>query len=113
MDQLTHIGLDVHKDTIAVAVPRPDTATFDVGQLSCSESARTACSTHPSGDVFRVKIAAFVHHHHDCDRVRIATTDEPVRADDQLPDILAIRFRNDTAAIREFGKTRSGFENEF
>ena len=23
MDQLTHIGLDVHKDTIAVAVLRP------------------------------------------------------------------------------------------
>jgi transposase len=29
MQQLTHIGLDVHKDTIAVAVLRPDTVTFD------------------------------------------------------------------------------------
>ncbi|MDO8986902.1 MAG: IS110 family transposase [Coriobacteriia bacterium] len=29
MQQLTHIGLDVHKETIAVAVLRPDTVTFD------------------------------------------------------------------------------------
>ena len=29
MDQLTHIGLDVHKDTIAVAVLRPDTVEVD------------------------------------------------------------------------------------
>jgi len=29
MQQLTHIGPDVHKDTIAVAVLRPDTVSFD------------------------------------------------------------------------------------
>ena len=29
MNQLTHIGLDVHKDTIAVAVLRPDTVVCD------------------------------------------------------------------------------------
>jgi transposase len=29
MNQLTHIGLDVHKDTIAVAVLRPDTTEVD------------------------------------------------------------------------------------
>ena len=29
MNQLTHIGLDVHKDTIAVAVLRPDTVECD------------------------------------------------------------------------------------
>ena len=29
MHQLTHIGLDVHKDTIAVAVLRPDTIECD------------------------------------------------------------------------------------
>lgn len=29
MDQLTHIGLDVHKETIAVAVLRPDTVEVD------------------------------------------------------------------------------------
>jgi hypothetical protein len=28
-EQLTHIGLDVHKDTIAVAVPRPGTLECD------------------------------------------------------------------------------------
>ena len=29
MQQLTHIGLDVHKDTIAVAVLRPDAVECD------------------------------------------------------------------------------------
>ncbi len=29
MNECTHIGLDVHKDTIAVAVLRPDTAEVD------------------------------------------------------------------------------------
>jgi hypothetical protein len=29
MNQLTHIGLDVHKDTIAVAVLRPGTTEVD------------------------------------------------------------------------------------
>ena len=29
MNQLTHIGLDVHKETIAVAVLRPDTIECD------------------------------------------------------------------------------------
>jgi len=29
MHQLTHIGLDVHTDTIAVAVLRPDTVVYD------------------------------------------------------------------------------------
>jgi hypothetical protein len=31
MHQLTHIGLDVHKDTIAVAVLRPDTSSATSG----------------------------------------------------------------------------------
>jgi len=41
MNQLTHIGLDVHKDTIVVAVLRPDAAECDEGVIpNTSEAVR-------------------------------------------------------------------------
>ena len=46
MQQLTHIGLDVHKDTIAVAVLRPDTVTFD--ELVIPNTTRPSASCFPA-----------------------------------------------------------------
>ena len=51
MNQLTHIGLDVHKDTIAVAVLRPDVIGCDERVLpNTSEAVRRLLSRHPAGD---------------------------------------------------------------
>ena len=48
MNQLTHIGLDVHKDTIAVAVLRPDTLTCDERVIpNTSEAVRRLFSHYP------------------------------------------------------------------
>jgi len=47
MNQLTHIGLDVHKDTIAVAVLRPDTTDCDERVIpKTSEAVRRLLSRH-------------------------------------------------------------------
>lgn len=47
MQQLTHIGLDVHKDTIAVAILRPDTTEVDERVISNTpEAIRRALSRH-------------------------------------------------------------------
>jgi transposase len=48
MHQLTHIGLDVHKDTIAVAVLRPDTIECDERVIpNTSEAVRRLLSRYP------------------------------------------------------------------
>jgi transposase len=48
MDQLTHIGLDVHKDTIAVAVLRPDSVLCDERTISNTpEAVRRLLSHYP------------------------------------------------------------------
>ena len=48
MQQLTHIGLDVHKDSIAVAVLRPDTVTFDESVIpNTPEALRRLLSRYP------------------------------------------------------------------
>ncbi|MDP2181170.1 MAG: IS110 family transposase [Actinomycetota bacterium] len=48
MQQLTHIGLDVHKETIAVAVLRPDSVTFDERVIpNTPEAIRKLLSRYP------------------------------------------------------------------
>jgi transposase len=48
MQQLTHIGLDVHKDTIAVAVLRPDAVTCDERVIpNSSEAIRKLFAHYP------------------------------------------------------------------
>ena len=48
MHQLTHIGLDVHKDTIAVAVLRPDAAECDERVIpNTSEAVRRLLARYP------------------------------------------------------------------
>jgi transposase len=53
MDQLTHIGLDVHKDTIAVAVLRPDSTICDERTISNTpEAIRRLLSHYPDPSQF-------------------------------------------------------------
>ncbi len=48
MDKLTHIGLDVHKETIAVAVLRPGAAECDERVIpSTPQAIRKLSSHHP------------------------------------------------------------------
>ena len=48
MNQLTHIGLDVHKETIAVAVLRPDTVECDERVIpNTPEAVRRLLSRYP------------------------------------------------------------------
>ena len=48
MDQLTHIGLDVHKDTIAVAVLRPTSTDCDERVIANTpEAIRRLLSRYP------------------------------------------------------------------
>jgi transposase len=54
MDQLTHIGLDVHKDTIAVAVLRPDGVDVDERVIpNTTEAIRKLLSRHRDPSVLR------------------------------------------------------------
>ena len=53
MEQLTHIGLDVHKDTIAVAVLRPGTLECDERVIANTpEAIRRLLSRHPDPSMF-------------------------------------------------------------
>jgi len=55
MDNSTHIGLDVHKDTIAVAILRPGTAECDELTIDNSPQAiRRLISRHPEPQALRV-----------------------------------------------------------
>lgn len=45
MNELTHIGLDVHKDTIAVAVLRPGTTDVDERVIPNTPRGRASASS--------------------------------------------------------------------
>jgi hypothetical protein len=58
MDELTHIGLDVHKETIAVAVLRPNASDCDERVIpNTPEALRKLLARYPdrSACVFRAK----------------------------------------------------------
>ena len=51
MNECTHIGLDVHKDTIAVAVLRPGITDCDERVIpNTPEAVRRLLSRYPAGD---------------------------------------------------------------
>jgi transposase len=53
MDSVTHIGLDVHKDTIAVAILRPDvTACDELVIVNTSEALRKVVARHDASSLY-------------------------------------------------------------
>jgi transposase len=55
MDNCTHIGLDVHKDTIAVAVLHPDTIEVDERVIpNTPEAVRRLLARHPDRSAIRI-----------------------------------------------------------
>ncbi len=57
MDNSTHLGLDVHKDTIAVAILRPSDLALNAGVFSVQRPHRVSAQPKPYGRRRRLRLS--------------------------------------------------------